>query len=253
MDLPRCMGEDGEGTGDPRITGEYIRQLGGKHGTLTLVGVVHDHPASTYRVARTVESLSPDLLALELPPMAVPLFEQYAQTERSPPIFGGEMSAAIQVAGAAETVGIDRPTSGYFARLSRKVVRDRPSSTTVRKILSDIVSTTKHAFVCRIASAVSAKTSVRLEVDSPVEHETDRRDTPKVQAVNERRQIQQSRAFMNAFRSESAVRASQFGDKIREEHMADRLSKLRGENDVVAVVGVYHLDPLAENLSGDDN
>lgn len=248
MDFPRCMGEDGEGTGDPRITGEYIRQLGGEHGSLTLVGVVHDHPASTHRVRRTVESVSPDILALELPPMAVPLFEQYAKTDRTPPVFGGEMSGAIQVAGTAETVGIDRPTSGYFARLSRKVVRDRPSPTTVRNVLSDAVSATKHAFVCRIASTVSAKTSVYLEVDSPVEHETDRTDTPEAQARDERGQIRRSRAFMNAFRNASPTRASRFGDTVREEQMADRLSELRVGNDVVAVVGVSHLDPVAERL-----
>ena len=253
MDLPRCMGEDGEGVGDPRITGEYIRQLGGENGNLTLVGVVHDHPASTYRVRRTVESVSPDILALELPPMAVPLFEQYAKTDQSPPVFGGEMSAAIKAAEAVETVGIDRPTRGYFARLSRKVVRDRPSPATVRKVLSDATSATKHAFVCRIASAISAKTSVRLEVDSPVEHETDRRDTPEEQAVNERRQIRQSRAFMEAFRNASATRASRFGDRVREEHMADKLSKLRHGGDTVAVVGVHHLDPLTEKLSGNNN
>ncbi|MDZ7688276.1 MAG: hypothetical protein U5J64_06055 [Halobacteriales archaeon] len=253
MDLPPNMGEDGEGTGDPRITGEYVRRVGGEHGSMTLVGVVHDHPASTYRVTRTVESLSPDVLALELPPMAVPLFEQYAKTDRTPPVFGGEMSAAIQAVGTAETVGIDRPTSGYFARLSRKVVRDRPSPTTVRKVLSDAVSATKHAFVCRIASGVSAKTSVRLEVDSPVEHGTDRSDTAEVQARDERGQIRRSRAFMNAFRSADATRASRFGDEVREEHMADRLSELRVDKDVVAVVGISHLDPVAENLSGDDN
>ena len=253
MELPREMGKDGEGVGDPRITGEYIRQLGGENGNLTLVGVVHDHPASTYRAASTVRSLRPDVLALELPPMAVPLFEQYAKTDRSPPVFGGEMSAAIKAAEAVETVGIDRPTRGYFARLSRKVVRERPSPATVRKVLSDATSATKHAVVCRLASAVSARTSVRLEVDSPVIHDIDRRDSPKEQADDEHRQIRQSRAFMEAFRNASATRASRFGDRVREEHMADRLSKLCRGGDTVAVVGVHHLDPLAEKLSGNDN
>lgn len=249
MDFPRCMGEDGEGRGDPRITGEYIRQLqGGDQGSLTLVGVVHDHPASTYRVRRTVEYLNPDVLALELPPMAVHLFEQYAKTDYTPPVFGGEMSAAIQVAETADTVGIDRPTGGYFARLLRNVVHERPSVTTVRKVLSDAVSATKHAVVCRIASAVSAKTSVRLEVDSPVEHETDRNDTPKMQALDERRQVRQSRAFMNAFRTASTSRATRFADTVREEQMSDRLSELRVDRDVVAVVGINHLDALTERL-----
>ena len=243
------MGEDG----DPRTTGERIREIPGESGKLTLVGCVHDHPASTYRVRRTVEAVDPDVLALEIPQIAVPLFEQYAQTDRTPPVFGGEMSAAVQAANTARTVGIDRPTSGFFRRLVRSLLRERPSLTTTRKVLSDTASATKHAVVCRLASALSARTSVRLEVDSPVVHNIDRRDSPKKQADDEHRQIRQSRAFMNAFRGADATRASRFGDDVREEHMAERLSKLRGTEDTVAVVGVYHLDPLAEKLSGNDN
>jgi pheromone shutdown protein TraB len=249
MEFPQNLGEDG----DPRMTGERIREIPGESGKLTLVGCVHDHPASTYRVRRTVETVEPDVLALEIPQIAVPLFEQYAQTDRTPPVFGGEMSAAVQAAKTDRTVGIDRPTSGFFGRLVRSLVRERPSPTTTRKVLSDTVSATKHAVVCRLASAVSARTSVRLEVDSPVIHDIDGRDSPKEQADDEHRQVRQSRAFMNAFRNASATQASRFGDDVREEHMADRLSELRVGNDVVAVVGVYHLDPLAEKLRGKDN
>ena len=48
---------------DPRVTGEYVRQLSGAHGTLTLVGVVHDHPASIYRVQHVIERVDPEILA----------------------------------------------------------------------------------------------------------------------------------------------------------------------------------------------
>lgn len=44
---------------DPRVTGDYIRQVSGDAGTVTLVRVVHDHPASTYRVREVIDELDP--------------------------------------------------------------------------------------------------------------------------------------------------------------------------------------------------
>jgi hypothetical protein len=41
-------------------------------------------------------------------PLSIPLFEEYAATDRCPPAFGGEMSAAIQADDRSTTVGIDR-------------------------------------------------------------------------------------------------------------------------------------------------
>lgn len=42
---------------DPRLTGDALRCLPGDEGvgTVLLVGVLHDHPASTVRVARVLE------------------------------------------------------------------------------------------------------------------------------------------------------------------------------------------------------
>ena len=78
---------------DPRVTGEFVRRVSNDAGTVTLVGVVHDHPASSYRVRQVVEDVDPEVLALELPPISIPLYEQYASSDRNPPVFGGEMSA----------------------------------------------------------------------------------------------------------------------------------------------------------------
>ncbi|WP_255198648.1 hypothetical protein [Halorarius litoreus] len=215
---------------------------------LTLVGVVHDHPASTYRVRQVVTELDPEVLALELPPISIPLFKQYASTDRSPPVFGGEMSAAIQAAATGTIVGIDRPTGGFFQRLGRNLLRERPSLQTVRNLVSDAVDTTKHAVICRAAAAVGARTSVRLEVDSPVSHDIDWADTPDDQARDERTQVHRSRSFMNAFRTASRSQASRLEDVAREEEMAARLLQLRKEGDTVAVVGIEHLDSVAERL-----
>lgn len=232
---------------DPRVTGEHVRQMADNVG-ITLVGVVHDHPASTYRVRQAVTELDPDVLALELPPISIPLFEQYASTDRCPPAFGGEMSAAIQAADTAAVVGIDRPTPGFFRRLGGTLLRERPSLETVRNVVSDAFKTTKHAITCRAAAAVGERASIRVEVDSPVAHDIDWTDAPDDQARDERTRIRRSNSFMRAFRTASRSRASRLEDEAREEEMVDQLVRLRDEGDTVAVVGISHLDSVAEGL-----
>lgn len=244
MESPSALDVDS----DPRVTGEYVRQVSSDAGTVTLVGVVHDHPASTYRVRRMVEELDPDVLALELPPISIPLFEQYASTDRSPPAFGGEMSAAIQAAATDTTVGIDRPTGGFFQRLGRALLRERPSLQVVRNVVSDVVRSTKHAVICRAAATVGERTSIRWEVDSPISYDTDWTDAPTDQARDERKQVRRSRSFMNAFRTASRSQASLLEDEAREEEMAEQLIQLREAGDTVAVVGIDHLDSVAERL-----
>lgn len=237
---------------DPRVTGEYVRQHSG-NGTLTLVGVVHDHPASRYRVRHVIERVDPAVLALELPPVSLPLFEQYAATDRTPPRFGGEMSAAIQAASSDTVVGIDRPTGGFFRRLGRTLLRERPSLETIRNVVANAVETTEHALRCRAAAAVGARTSVRLEVDAPVPHDIARTDPPDAQARDEREQVRRARSFMNAFRTASRTRAARLEDDAREAAMATRLAELReADGDIVAVVGIDHLDSLAERLAATD-
>lgn len=236
---------------DPRVTGDYVRRIPGAEGAVTLVGVVHDHPASAYRARAVVEALDPAVLALELAPISVPLFEQYATDDRCPPVFGGEMSAAIRAADGATTVGIDRPTPGFFRRLGRNLFRERPSLAAIREVVSSAAETTLHAVVCRLAAAVGARTPIRVEVDSPVPHDVSPTDTADEQARDERGQVRRARSFRRAFRTASRSRASRLEDTAREEGMAARLRRLRGTGDVVAVVGIDHLEPLAERLDSE--
>ena len=66
----------------PRFTGEYVRRLGSDDsgddasdgvaddatdaGDVTLVGVVHNHPASKHRIRTMLDEVDPAVLALEL-------------------------------------------------------------------------------------------------------------------------------------------------------------------------------------------
>jgi pheromone shutdown protein TraB len=246
MDSPPAIDVDS----DPRVTGEHVRQVSDNHGTLTLVGIVHDHPASIYRVRHIIKCVDPDVLALELPPISLPLFEQYAATDETPPALGGEMSAAIQAADCDSVVGIDRPTGRFFRRLGQTLLRERPPLETVRSVVSNTVETTQHALLCLAAAAVGACTSVRLEVDSPIPHDIAWTDVPGDQAHHEREQIHRSRAFMDAFRTANRSQASRLEDAAREPAMATRLAELRGngDGDIVAVVGIDHVDSVAEGL-----
>lgn len=230
---------------DPRITGEHLRSIDTPTGTVTLVGVVHDHPASAFRVRTVVTDRIPDVLALELPPLSLPLFERYAEDTRTPPVFGGEASAAIQASTTDRVVGIDGPTLPFLRRLAATLYHEGGSIETVRGVLDGLSTVTKNALRCRLAGTLAAVTSIRLEVDSPVTYATDRADSPEQQAENEHRQIARARAVMDAF---EPSRAASFNDDVRETHMADRLAEFRGDGDVVAVVGRHHLDSVAEQL-----
>lgn len=230
---------------DPRITGEHIRSIDTPSGTVTLVGVVHDHPASVFRARTLASGLDPDVLALELPPLSLPLFERYATDSRTPPVFGGEVSAAIQAADTDRAVGIDGPTPRFFRRLLTTLYRNGDSFDTASGVFRRLVSVTTNAINCRLAAALDAVTSIRLEVDSPATYSTDRTDTAEHQAANEDQQIARARAVMDAF---EPSRASCFSDEVRESHMADRLDRLRHEGDVIAVVGRHHLDRVADLL-----
>lgn len=231
---------------DPRLSGEHLRRHTTADGTVTLVGVVHDHPASVYRVGEVVSATQPAVLALEVPPLAVPLYEQYAADERTPPAFGGEMSAAVQAASTDNVVGIDGPTAEFLLRLARTLVAERASASTVGRVGRGVLAVARTAVVCRLAATLAARTSLRVEVDSPVPYEGVPNDDPARQAADEAEHVERTHSVLNAL---SPPRAIRFRDETREAHMAERLRALRERGDVVAVVGHGHLDPLARRLA----
>lgn len=232
---------------DPRTTGDYVRHLSGRgdDGDVILAGVVHEHPASTYRVQSLIDGVDPDVLALELPPIAVPLYERHATDAQTPPASGGEMSAAIQAVDSGAVEGIDGPTPAFLWRLLGDVYRSDVGLSTVRTLFSGLTSVTKHAIACRVAASFDGSTVFRSAVDSSAEHECDRGDPAHQQAADERTQIRRAKSIQNVFGESVAVRLR---DAAREAHMADRLSSLRREGTVVAIVGVDHLEPLTERL-----
>jgi len=202
-------------------------------------------------VGQVIDRVDPDVIALELPPLSIPLFELYAEDDRTPPAFGGEMSAAIQAADARRVVGIDRPTPSFLTRLYRELRDGESDPSIVATVVRNTLSAAKHAAVCRATAALTVRTSIRMEVDDPVAHGVDGTDAPEEQAADERARIRQSRTFMKAFRNAGPSRASRIEDSVREDHMVEQLSALDASGSVVAVVGVAHLDPIAEAIGAE--
>jgi pheromone shutdown protein TraB len=230
---------------DPRMNEEFVRRL--PESNLTLVGVVHDHPASVHRARAVVRERAPEVVALEAPPLAVPLYEVYARDSRTPPAFGGEMSAAAQAASErdAEVVGIDAPTSDFFARLAENCWSETASLGTLRRVASGVAAVTRHALTCRLAAEVAERTSLRVEVDHPIDHDCSHADPPAVQARDECEQARRSRSLLRAFDPPRPVRLR---DDTREECMAENLESLRSRGETVAIVGLDHLDTVAGRI-----
>ncbi|NHN48511.1 hypothetical protein G9464_13040 [Halostella sp. JP-L12] len=228
-------------TDDPRINDDYVRTLPTENGDVTLVGVVHDHPASVHRVRTLVETRAPDAVALELSPLALPLFEAYAEDEKTPPELGGEMSAAIQAADC-DVVGIDAPSLSFLRRLFGRIREERPERDTVARVLRGVASVTKHALTCRIGASIARWTGRTVELDRPVDHECTLRDAPTAQAEDERKQASQSLSLLRAFETPEPMHLR---DATREECMAARLRELSADGNVVAVVGIDHLDGVS--------
>lgn len=240
----------GSDSSDPRLTGDRVRTVTRGGETVTLVGTVHDHPASVYRARRTVADRDPAVLALELPPLALPLFETLASEAGELPddasVPGGEMGAAIAAASTDRVVGIDGPSLGYARTLAATLVDERPDRRALRGVLAGAASAGRQAIRCRFGATVAAHTARSPAVRDAVMHDCGPADDPETQAADERRQVERARAVMDAF---EPSRAAQFRDQSREAHMAKRIGELRDEGDVVAVVGHGHLTSLANRLS----
>jgi len=241
---------EGDEAADPRLE-RYVRYhpCDGGRGSVVLIGVAHDHPASVARVAHVLDAVAPDVLALELPPLAVPLFRRYADDEYVPPRLGGEMSAAIQTAEGARVAGIDGPNPAYLKRLLRRVIADGVSMSDVLEIAGDSLRGLGHALACRAGASLGRLTPVTPKLYTHIAYDSASYDTPAAQARHEREHVDRRRSFLRVV---ELPRATALLDAVREESMALRLTDLRATGDVVAVVGIEHLDDDASSARGDD-
>lgn len=232
---------------DPRITSRFLRCVPGGpgRGAVLLVGVVHDHPASTYRVARILETVEADVLALELPPLAMPLFRLYGRDVDTPPRLGGEMSMALQAADETPAVGIDAPNRRYLRLLGRELLAGRVDLNLAVPLLRDLVAGFGQAAACRLGAVVGSYLGLRFRLYTHIEYDCSLLDPPALQAAHETRHLSRQQGFLRAIEIPPAMALI---DANREESMATRLDGLRAAGDVIAIVGMEHLDPLADRL-----
>ena len=232
---------------DPRIDERYIRCIDPTDnlGAVLLLGVVHDHPASEYRVRRVLEHLQPDILALELPPLAVSLFSLYADDPEVPPQLGGEMSTAIQ-GSDADVIGIDAPNWRYLKLLFNRWRTGSVGSDVGRPLLRDIVRSSVHSIVTLIGAYIGSITPYRLRLYSPIRYEISPFDPAEDQAHHEGSHIEKREAFLNAIEMPPVINII---DELREEAMIDRLNELRRTGTLVGVIGMEHLAPVHTGLS----
>ncbi|GAB3041230.1 hypothetical protein [Natronobiforma cellulositropha] len=234
---------------DPRLSDPFLRLVSHPtDGDVLLVGVVHDHPASVARVRLVCGPLETETLALELPTAALPLYRSYARDETVPPRFGGEMSAAMQAADAPSVIGIDAPNWSFLRRLCARLVADRASPTVARRVLSSLGGATREALACRVAATLTHATSMTVTRDDPIRYGCSHEDSAERQADHERAHV----AAVQALLAGTDERALTYRDETRERCMIDRLASARASGDVVAVVGVDHVEALAEGLSRAD-
>ncbi|GAB7019534.1 hypothetical protein [Halostagnicola bangensis] len=233
---------------DPRVTPQFCRSVRYPDGDVVLLGVVHDHPASVGRVRTVLERAEPDILALELPSASVALYRAYARDDQSPPRFGGEMSAAIDAVSNADITGIDAPNWPFFRRLVARLVADRVSPSTARRVVSSLGGATRDALTCRVAATLTDVTSMTVACDEPIEYSCEHDDDPETQAAHERAHVAGVQALLGGTTG-TPPSSIDYRDETRERCMIEKLRDLRERGSVVAVVGVDHLDALEAGLS----
>ncbi|WP_331233636.1 hypothetical protein [Natronorarus salvus] len=247
-DVHSAVPHDGDaGTGqddDPRLQSRYVRRIDpDDRAPITLVGVVHDHPASVHRVRSIVGRLDPDVLALELPPLALGLYRLYADP-RFGPDFGGEMSAALAAGARARPVGMDGPSRRFYRHLAAALGRRRPDSKTLSSVVSETLSASAHAVACAAARPLCERTPLAIRIGSPRRYDCSPADTPSRQAHDEERQVRAATALAASI--DAPARDTR--DAARDACMADAILDTNPDESVVAVVGVSHLDPLSARL-----
>lgn len=231
---------------DPRLTPDHVRTVPSPDGgnDVVLAGAVHDHPSSVHRVRTLVGAVDPDVVALELPALAVPLYGAYADGEWDGR--GGEMSAAIGAAPDADVVGIDAPSRRFLSALAGIARDEGATRTELRRVLRGLRTVTRRSLACRLAAPLVRYLGIDPGVDAPTPHGCDFDDEPARQARDEARQISRSVALLAALDDGGAMGLR---DRAREKAMTDALADLRRDGAVVAVVGRDHLDPVAERLA----
>lgn len=207
------------------------------------MGVVHGHPASVYRVRRTVERERPAVVALEVSDLAVPLFAHYARAGDGPP--RTEMEAAIRAGGDARVAGVDGPGAAFVRTLVGHLLARRPHPRTASRVLGLASRAVTAAVRCRVAAFAAVYASLHLDVVAPAVHDCPSDAPADEQARHETRQVTRARAVARML---DRSRAVEVVDTVREESMARRLAALRASGDVVAVVGLAHLDGVCAAL-----
>ncbi|SFS08608.1 hypothetical protein SAMN05216559_3468 [Halomicrobium zhouii] len=233
---------------DPRINSEQLRLYDDPDGCPVLVvGCVHDHPASTFRARALVESLRPDVVGVELPRLALPLFERVGRDANGDASTGGEMSAALAAAAntGADRTGIDTLGPRFARSLLSELRRESASLDTLERVLGSVSDVAGHALSCRLSAALGRFGTAAPVNDRANEHDIGRDATPSMQAEDEHRQLTRSLSVLRAFEQPLA---NDVVDAAREETMVASLADVRQRGSVVAVVGFDHLSGMTKLL-----
>lgn len=232
---------------DPRVTKTSLRLLPATadFGAVLIISVAHDHPASIARVSQVLDTIGPDILALELPPLAMPLFRYYATEESTPPSLGGEMSMALQRVSNARSVGIDVPTWAYLRAIARHLRRSVNPWKTLPALTSDFFRAIGQALTCRVMEMLGRLSQRRFRCYTRLQYECTADDPPERQASHERAHISKQQAFLQAVEISEATKLI---DSLREESMVNRLHALRSTGDVVVVLGAEHAENVHRDL-----
>lgn len=227
---------------DPRVNEKYVHHIDVTDPEIVLVGVVHDHPASIHRVEAIIDVLEPGTVAVELPDLLVSSFAAAVETGDG---VGGEMATAIRAADTTPVVGIDVPSRGTASSLATVLSAHRPGFTTTLRTLRSIGKMFGHAALGRLAHlGVPGLPAIR-DLEHKQVYDIPDAAPAGVQAEHEATHLGRGTTLLRAFEPPPATRLM---DAVREQHMADRLGTINGEDPVVAVVGYSHLDGIAAVL-----
>ena len=229
---------------DPRISRESLRWIDTGGPPVLLVGVVHDHPASEYRVSAIVEAIAPETVALELPDLVVSAADGAHQSAA----VGGEMAAAIAAAGASSVVGIDVPGRRTGRAFVAELRARRPALRTILRTGRSIARMAAHAVASRLAQSGIPGESLIATLDRGQEYDLPRDAPPSIQADHEVAHRRRSTTLLRTFEPPPATSML---DAVRERYMAARLESIREDGPVVAVVGCGHLDGIETRLRKD--